>query len=108
MGDIADMMIDGTLDYQTGEYIGNGGGYPRTMNGRGFPQTLKPNTQTVWNYLVQKGITVDYQKSQTIQKYGQYKGLVGKRNSKVCDFIRETPQNWKDFKWWVENQVLNK
>ena len=30
MGEIADMMIDGTLDYITGEYIGEGYGYPRT------------------------------------------------------------------------------
>lgn len=30
MGDIADMMIDGTLDEQTGEYIGDAVGYPRT------------------------------------------------------------------------------
>jgi hypothetical protein len=34
MGDIADMMIDGTLDSQTGEYIGPGPGYPRTIFGR--------------------------------------------------------------------------
>lgn len=30
MGDVADMMTDGTLDYRTGEYIGKPCGYPRT------------------------------------------------------------------------------
>jgi len=30
MGEIADMMLDGTLDEQTGEYIGPPCGYPRT------------------------------------------------------------------------------
>lgn len=30
MGEVADMMIDGTLDYITGEYIGKGLGFPRT------------------------------------------------------------------------------
>jgi len=30
MGDIADMMIDGTLDEVTGEYLGKPCGYPRT------------------------------------------------------------------------------
>ena len=30
MGEIADMMINGTLDEQTGEYLGEGPGYPRT------------------------------------------------------------------------------
>jgi len=30
MGDIADMILDGILDEQTGEYIGDAVGYPRT------------------------------------------------------------------------------
>lgn len=30
MGQIADMLIDGTLDMYTGEYIGDAVGYPRT------------------------------------------------------------------------------
>lgn len=35
MGEIADMMIDGLLDEQTGEYIdGHAPGYPRTMHGK--------------------------------------------------------------------------
>ena len=31
MGDCADMLLDGTCDYITGEYIGEPCGYPRTM-----------------------------------------------------------------------------
>ena len=31
MGEIAEMMLDGTLDSETGEYLGPGPGYPRTM-----------------------------------------------------------------------------
>ena len=30
MGEIAEMMLDGTLDIETGEYLGEGPGYPRT------------------------------------------------------------------------------
>jgi len=30
MGDIADDIIDGIFDYETGEYLGEGVGYPRT------------------------------------------------------------------------------
>lgn len=30
MGEIAEMMLDGTLDCETGEYLGQGPGYPRT------------------------------------------------------------------------------
>lgn len=34
MGDIAEMMLDGTLDAITGEYIdGHSTGYPRTIDG---------------------------------------------------------------------------
>lgn len=32
MGEIAEGMIDGTLDYQTGEYLGEGQGFPRTAS----------------------------------------------------------------------------
>ena len=32
MGEIADMILDGILDEQTGEYIGEAVGYPRTLN----------------------------------------------------------------------------
>ncbi len=29
MGEIAEMMLDGTLDCETGEYLGEGEGFPR-------------------------------------------------------------------------------
>lgn len=32
MGEIADSLIDGEYDFFTGEYIGRGVGYPRTLN----------------------------------------------------------------------------
>lgn len=32
MGEIAEMMLDGTLDYETGEYIGDPCGYPKTAS----------------------------------------------------------------------------
>ena len=32
MGEIVDMILDGILDEQTGEYIGEAVGYPRTLN----------------------------------------------------------------------------
>lgn len=33
MGDIAEMTLNGDLDFYTGEYIGDGFGIPRTMAG---------------------------------------------------------------------------
>ena len=35
MGEIADGLIDGTFDSLTGEYIGEGPGYPRVQTNRG-------------------------------------------------------------------------
>lgn len=35
MGDIADGLIDGTFDSLTGEYLGEGPGYPRVQTNRG-------------------------------------------------------------------------
>lgn len=34
MGEIAESMINGECDFYTGEYIGRGGGFPRTHNPR--------------------------------------------------------------------------
>ena len=39
MGDIADMILDGILDEQTGEYIGGSVGYPRTKQ-KGFYNSI--------------------------------------------------------------------
>lgn len=36
MGDIADMMLEGILDEQTGEYLGKAVGYPRTLQKRHY------------------------------------------------------------------------
>lgn len=54
MGDIADMMLDGTLDSETGEFIdGDSPGYPRSMNHRNNPV----NGVTKW--LTKQGLPVD-------------------------------------------------
>lgn len=44
MGEIAEMMLDGTLDAITGEYIGEPCGYPRTYvkdSGYGYAYVRK-------------------------------------------------------------------
>lgn len=47
MGEYADMLLDGTCDYLTGEYIGDPCGYPRTMQEgrRKRPQYKKQRPQ---------------------------------------------------------------
>lgn len=44
MGEIADMMLDGTLDEYTGEYIGPAVGYPRLSQHR-YPKGYRKNRQ---------------------------------------------------------------
>ena len=43
MGEIAEMILDGILDEQTGEYIGEAVGYPRTIYRR--PRRHKRNVR---------------------------------------------------------------
>lgn len=49
MGECADMLLDGTCDYITGEYIGDPCGYPRTLQHgapkRSMIQTKKQRPQ---------------------------------------------------------------
>lgn len=51
MGEIAEMMLDGTLDEQTGEYIGPPCGYPRTLQRKNNP------VYGITSFLSKKGIT---------------------------------------------------
>jgi len=47
MGEIADDLVDGTFDSETGEYLGMGPGYPRTMkNGNIIPYITKGKAGT--------------------------------------------------------------
>ena len=99
MGDIADMMIDGTLDYETGEYIdGNSPGYPRRMSdiGRRYSSKAKqsPAYSTVLNFLSQMGVV---SRQAIIREYtnNSRQGI-----NSVCNKIRGTKESWTAFKEW--------
>lgn len=72
MGEIADMMIDGTLDFYTGEYIGRGKGIPRTLD-RSLPWeqgNKNHNAKSgVTKWLHKNGITNGQQQMDIIRKY---------------------------------------
>lgn len=61
MGDMADALIDGEFDYETGEYIGKGVGYPRTKNKMRRKTNVKAgsnyqsNKSKVWRLLFKDG-----------------------------------------------------
>lgn len=76
MGEVEELILDGVLDYETGEYIGSAVGYPRTIRKyRGNPKELrmsdlnkygythydwermKPCTKKIISYLYDEGYT---------------------------------------------------
>ena len=81
MGDIAGMMLDGILDEQTGEYLGEATGYPRTKE-KGHYNTINTKPNLGGQHLVGKEIV--------ISKYGKCtiiacKGKRGKKRYTVID-----------------------
>jgi len=64
MGEYADMLIDGTCDFYTGEYIGEGPGYPRTL--RNKPKMHKKGEMTqcaICKKWVKKAGLIDHTKA---------------------------------------------
>lgn len=123
MGEIADMMIDGTLDFYTGEYIGKGYGLPRTFDkslpwekkkinfrnrGKRFKQTNFSQNQGINGvvfWLYDKGITNSENAHSIVKLYSEINGweiTKKKMVSKICAKIQE------DFpafiKWYNENK----
>jgi hypothetical protein len=87
MGEIAEMMLDGTLDQYTGEYLGPGPGYPRSGNSFGFSRSKAYNKALNKIRSIRKEIALDIKAGTTVNearrkanlKYGKgwrNKGLV--------------------------------
>src|SRR5690348_17827844 len=103
MGDISDMMLDGTLDFYTGEYIGKGKGIPRTLD-KSLPweknQLMNDNLdwRKVVDFLKSESISENFH-PQIMREYGcTYKGKRPFKNAclevlkdfeKFKNFIRE-------------------
>lgn len=99
MGEIADSMIDGEFDFMTGEYIGEGVGYPRTFSGNG--RTVTPTSRArlgVVNYLTQNGY--EPRNQMPIIK-GYFKEDVSQR--KKDDLCVEIQKDFKLFKKYIQN-----
>lgn len=107
MGEIADMMIDGTLDSTTGEYLGRPCGYPRTMyfkNNYSKEEVIKLIIERTVGCLSEDPISLmeewikDCPKSEVIR----LRSIPIKRRDK----IRFTLDNQLYFKQWLRNQSL--
>lgn len=114
MGDIADGIINGDFDQYTGEYLGRGGGFPRSRGGykragntcQGSPSCLSEETKVVWQFMGQRGIRMDVEKSEFTKAFGKFKSMAAEKVSGICKEIRLTPESWKEFKTWFDNQLL--
>ena len=65
MGEIAESLLDGEFDCITGEYLGEGVGYPRTLHGNGKLNPVKG----VQNYLQNKGIIAKEKKREIVKLF---------------------------------------
>jgi len=115
MGEIADMMIDGTLDCYTGEYIGRGPGYPRTLD-RSLPwergnkgsnkfSGLSTHTKGVFHY-IDKTHPTQQQKEDLLKQYAahiDYTFSPIEPFKKLCQHIQK---DWNRFKTWYQLQKI--
>lgn len=121
MGEIAEGMLDGEFDYVTGEYIGQGVGFPRTLQDDKYVRRKKNknpvsnythDNRVVWEYMVQVNDSLkngfEAAKSRLsayTKEYGQYKNFESVKTSDICKMIRETNKSWKEFKNWFKEKI---
>jgi len=101
MGEIADMMINGDMDYITGEWIGNGQGCPRTNH----KKHRQPNAKKgVTNWLERQGITDKQEQTAIMRSYVKNSTPHSDKKS-MCVVIS---CNWHDFlKWFKQYKQSN-
>ena len=110
MGDIADDIIDGIFDYETGEYLGEGVGYPRRLSDmkpdftpkakRWHPSNASKDTIIVWNLLKQKGIHFESERNKTVKDFAKFKNANLSKVNEICKYIRNG--NWFEFKEYIK------
>lgn len=110
MGDIADSLINGTFDYITGEYLGEGLGFPRTKHNRHktvskrFVTSKSAPIRGVQKYLSSVSWIVDKQHyREIIDIYCQKNGETNKDLKVQCVFIQS---NFNKFRRFI--QKVNK
>lgn len=114
MGEIAEMMIDGFLDWETGEMIdGDAPGYPRTHR----RERRKPTPGYVYSLTdMKKGINMYVQNyltgrgkrgktSDIVKEYGTFNGWQEKSYDDVC---RAIDKNFNHFKTFLLNRKMSK
>jgi hypothetical protein len=111
MGDIADAIINGDMDQFTGEWIGNGQGYPRSISERkrgarfrrtDFSESDKLNGVMV--YLHDKGVTNAEQAHTLIKEYGKHIGHVPTAKKNVLKIALKIQEAFPNFVEWLKTK----
>lgn len=111
MGEISDSMINGDFDFHTGEYLGKGGGFPRTHN-KSLPwESGKIKSQNVaWkqvpDFLTKSGLK-PHLHTLPVKEYGvKYEGEKPFKNA--CFEILNDFENFKLFAadWIIANNPV--
>lgn len=104
MGDISEMILDGTLDMYTGEYLGDAVGYPRTRERRSnssFPDEEKK--RGIYAFFGRLHITKKQRREILIAFYPDTPGKEGLSNLNLCIHASD---NFKEFKKFVDQYKL--
>lgn len=123
MGEISDMMLDGTLDEQTGEYIGPAVGYPRTKQPGHYNSMNRHEKHNNYNGIIQyinkyydnKLPSIPKNKIGTWTRY--YHSIIreflknnnidhinNNKLSTVFNNARKAQKDWKKFKEFLEKR----
>lgn len=99
MGEISEMMLDGTLDMYTGEYIGEPTGFPRSTRDE---HSNNEKLRGVMSYMGNKGITSKKQRRELLEEFfGDFKGQ--KSNIELAVHASE---NFGRFVKFVQKKLL--
>lgn len=118
MGDIAEGLINGDFDFFTGEYMGNGGGFPRSRKGNisfrnrgarfyknGFSDRHKSNGVHWW--LHDKGYKDAAQQDAIIRQWAFDKNIVVAREKQITKLCVKIQEDFPAFTKWF-NETKNK
>lgn len=107
MGEIADSLIDGEFDYISGEYLGEGVGYPRTLHGNNKRHQSESEKDRA--YLQCKNLIFTWGKAKNIfdavaiiKNYAIHKGWIETNAGTIGRKLLNEPNGWKEFKAYVK------
>lgn len=106
MGEIADMLINGDMDFYTGEYIGRGKGIPRTLD-KSLPWEQKKSNPSfgVTNFLYKRGVRRPDQIDLVLRTYAEHKKWEIQGKKFVRKVSAKIQENFQDFASWCGRYI---